>query len=679
MTSLTDTLDDLLPQLETNGHIAFGGVDVHLETRATRRLVIGFLEAPDHGRWLTDICKDAAFSLLRIVAETPQALQQDALTELLKRLAGHPISHRADGVSLFGAGVGGVAALVHGQLFKDSVVVAFDPTLQDGDIGLVGPLAQDCHAVYVFHDPFQDARNNQRKALNGPRVHWLKCFAMQDASLQRLSRMKHLPTLLTAALRDELAPGLHYTLIRNRRDYQFYRVGMEDALAARGQKERIRRFRTLFRRHRQANQPDVQFDALRHFGERNRPDPLAAEDVNPSWPSVGGNIWMLENRGGTMRYLSDRWHGVTMGYEERSGTTLAQTPDVALGMLGLGHGMQVERPLARRFEWHVIDERLDGTLPAFGPPSEATLVCERRHLTHSGLNSILAISQSQAGITAVEAMRGGAPYEALLEQVRTGRDALENWGKTLFVDRLRLALLAGAPQTPEDEAAAHYAQVSQDLLQDLKQITDQSAPPFVVVVQGAGLRDNGASEVILAEGRFDTDNPALKALVPTPAYPWPLMPDTPATHSPEASLVMDELCVLAVSERQAGRPWHCPALQLAMASSRVVTAQFSSMAGLLLEDGAHGFRILGHEASPTVVEAEVISDTHVRLHLDAEVTSEGLSLAYAWGHEAREDVPDHAANHGALRDRWEQPSMALPGQTLKRYALSGRVPLRIEN
>jgi len=83
---------------------------------------------------------------------------------------------------------------------------------------------------------------------------------------------------------------------------------------------------------------------------------------------------------------------------------------------------------------------------------------------------------------------------------------------------------------------------------------------------------------------------------------------------------------------------------------------------------------MGAENVPRVVDADVIADDTVRLTLDA-APPDHANLAYAWGHQNTSNECDHSANHGALRDRWQQPSKALDGMMLHRFALPGRVPL----
>lgn len=674
-----ETFGDHLAELEAKGQVAFDGVAVTLEKRAGARVVIGFAEVGQGMSWLAETCEAEGLTEILVTASAKD-LTGDRVAVFLKELAASALVRAVPSISLCGAGAGSIPVLAFAHLFKEPVLVAFDPP-QD----VAARPAPEAAAAYVVYDPLLSPRPAAARVLDGPGVHWLKCFATNGSSIEAIARMKILHAVLPAALRGELLPLFFYSQIRCRKDFRFYRIAVEAALEARGKARRVPAFRDLFRKRRHEQSDAGRFSNLRDYAEANRPDRpgawarLGQGDAPPTWPSAGGNVWMLEQRDDALLYMSDRWHGVTMGFEERDGITLAQTPRAALGFVGFGDGMQVERSLLRRFPWHVTDFRLDGSMPAFGPMSEAALVSADAHAAHGCLYSILAISQPQSGITAAEALPGSVSYEALLEQVRSGRKALERWNKSLSLDRLRLALLTGAPATSEVGAADHYATVAMSLCRDLAAITGQQRPPFVVVVPHAGTRYDGASEVSLAEARFDQDNIALNAVVPTPAYPWPLMAGTPGSHSPIAALLIDELSALAIRERQQGRLWHCPALQLARVSGRRVTAQFSSMDGLELGEGAHGFHLIGSGDVPGIKRAEVISDREVQLELEAEASTDGFSLAYAWGHRIAAEHTDQSANHGTLRDRWQQASRAVPGQILHRFALPGRVPLlRVE-
>lgn len=666
---LSDDTKNATPELDAllhEGFVALGDVTCTLTRRAGDRLVIAVLQDGDDARWLDEVCAADEFSQLRLTAPSPDSLAGPQLEPLLRGLAKDP-GFAGTKVSLCGIRQTCQIVSALARCFTDPTVVMFDP-----------PDAEtDADADTIFFDPFTSPVLGKMAPARR-----LKCFASDGDSAGVLARMALHRTVLPAALQGELDPVHFYALMRKRKDYRFYRVGVEKALEARGKTHLVQHFRDRFRARRVAQSHEI--DALQACAAAHRPAKpgewarLRSGDTGQK-PSAPGNVWMLQFEAGKLRYLSDRWQGVTMGYVEQDGVTLAETPATAIGIAAFGDGQQVERPLARRFPWHVVDAQLDGTAPAFGPATEASLSLEQLSAERAGLVTAVALGVVQPGITAAEAVPGAARYQAMIAQIETACTNLAAWDKALDIDRLRLSLLTGAPATPETDAARHYSEVARALTRDIASVTAQAIPPSVVVVPQAGLRHDGTSEIALAEARFDLDNPTLSAVIPTPAYPFPLMADMPATHTPKAALLIDELCMLALRERQNGRPWHCPQLQIAQVSGPTITAQFSTMDGLVLEDDApHGFSLVGSDA-PAITRVEVTSDTEVTLHLDAAVTQPGLSFTYAWGHKTDRSDGTHAANHGALRDRWEKQSTALDGHRLHRFALPARIPLHVRH
>lgn len=644
-----------------DGVLSWKDVSVSLTRRADARLIISFLLRDDEVGWLDEITTSEDFSELRITATSPNDLVAPQLKTLLQALAKDP-SFTGTKVSVCGARSCCAAAAAMAQVFTDPTIVLFDPD------------SETEAADIVFFDPFS-TQTGQNDGTTLP----LKCFASGGDSITALTRMQLHRTVVPAALQGELDAGHFYNLMRKRKDYRFYRMNVEKTLEARGKAHLVNDFRDRFRARRVAQSREID-DLQSRAAERRPVAPGAWARLRPDTadrPSAPGNVWMLQSEPGRLRYLSDRWQGVTMGYVEQDGVTLAETSETAIGIAAFGDGQQVERPLPRRFRWHVVDTQLDGTGPAFGPVAEATLSLEQLHAEHSGLVTAVALGAAQPGITAAEALPGSGQYQALIDRIETACTNLAGWNKALVVDRLRLSLLTGAPATPEADAASHYAAVAQALSQDITTLTTQAGPPTVVIVPQAGLRHDGTSEIALAEARFDLDNPTLTAVIPTPAYPFALMKNMPATHSAESALLMDEICMLALRERQNGRPWHCPQLQLATVTGSTVTTQFSTMDGLVLENEPHGFHLVGENA-PEILNVEVSGATEVTLTLDAPVTEGGLQLAYAWGHRTDRDDSTHAANHGALRDHWQHESIAVKGRSLHRFALPARVPLQVK-
>ena len=660
LTEETEALN--IDHLMRDGSIAIGNIKVELAQRASERLIISFFQSDYKTGWLNDVCIEEDFSELRLTAQTSDAFETPEVLAMLGDLAK---DQRFAGTKITLCAAGEVCrfAVAATQKFKDPVTVFFDPS---------DSFATD--TALVFFDPFTASAHATAQL-----GQWLKCFASNGDSAATLERMHLHRSVLPAALQGELDPTHYYALLRKRRDYRFYRLGVENALKTRGKPHRIPHFRDAFRARRITQ--TLEIDALQKRAAEDRPKApgtwarLRRKVANT--PSESGNAWMLQSENGRLRYLSDRWQGNTMGYVEQDGVTLAETPETAIGIAAFGDGLQVERPLTRRFPWHVVDSRLDGSVPAFGATAEATLSLEQLHTERARLVTALAISTAQPGITAGEALPGTPKYREMIAQIETACDTLIRWEKSLVVDRLRLCLLTGAPHTTEGDAALHYRQVALSMSNDIRATTTQTLAPTIVIVPQAGHRNDGASEVSLAEARFDVVNPTLDIVIPTAAYPFSLMNNMPATHTPEAALLMDELCMLAVRARQNEKPWHCPQLQFAEVSGTTITAQFSTLDGLVLEDTPHGFHLIGGEA-PSIKRVEVTSDNEIKMELDDAIVQSGQHLAYAWGHQSDRTDSTYAANHGAVRDRWQLQSTAIEGRTLHRYALPARVPLHLK-
>lgn len=655
--------------------------------QTANRLVLGFLTNDDKGAWLRDVCADAGLSLVLVQGPNAESFALRDVVTHLKAMANNTLCKDAKSVSLCGDGAAGLVAMAHAAIFPAPFVVAFNPVpiMETYPAKTLIKAARNCRAATVFFDPFHDPHRSLRAAFASDTVQWLKSFALLDNTLNRLWRMKHLPTFLPSALLGELDGGVFYKQIRNRKNFRFYRTGMEAALGKRGKTTMQKRFRALFRKHLETSDPNLQFEQLKTAAAQGRPANADAwvvagqsngAETMQDWPSLPGNVWMLENTNGTMRYLSDRWHGLTIGYEERAGVTLAQTSALAIGMVNFGQGAQVERPQTRLFPWHVVGPDLNGQIPLVAPLSEATLLSEQKYQSHTELATVIGFGHPAPGLTAREATRGAPAYDAIITSIQSSAEVLGRWDKRLFVDRVRLALLSGAPRTSQSDATLHLATVASQLSEDIVHGTGQAVAPAFVVVQSAGSRIDGASAVILAEGRFDLDNPALKAIVSSPAYPWALMDGTPATQSAAGALLLDELSMRAVAARQAGKPWFCPYMRLATCRGRKITVEFSTMNGLVLEDGPHGFHILSNASETDIATVEVTSASEVTLTLANDPPDAEMQLAYAWGHRTDTSSAHHTANHGSLRDQWETQSIGLPDQTLRRFALAGCVKVQ---
>lgn len=650
---------------------------LRFEQRNMRLLVVICHEPNAPMDWIEDACEQAGFSTLYVAGPVEKSAK---LEKFFKALGQRNEVKAFDGIAICAKerSVEQVFQLAP-YLPRAIMLLAELPDKTTPIKKDAKKLCENLKAGYVIHDPLSTPLHEMKEVLSSGNITFVKCFGLGQNCLTGLKRMHLLEMIRISALRGELDEQLFYERLRIRKNYPLYRKAIEAVLDAKGQRARMIAFREAFRNRLAQTGSIANAERLQRVAEERLPSNIGSwlgavdKAAKTRWPSAGGNIWMLDAGPDSLRYMSDRWEGRVIGYEEREGVTLAQTPPLAHGFVAFGGEAQIPRPLSRRFRWHVVDETLDGTGVALAPMAEATIANTRRDITRDTLVTIAAVTQSQPGATPSDTKPEAAPYKSFLARVKQAEQNLRAQGKRFSVERLRLGLLRGALDISETEAARTYFEDATRMAQDLAKITGQTGLPLIVVTQGAGLRNRGDIEALLAEGAFDIRNVGLNCVVATPTYPFPIMDDTQGTLRPEAALLVDELCDLAVTARQSGKWWYCPSLRLTKLSGREILAEFSAMNGLVLDDGQHGFKLEGVGSLPTITRAEVVADRTVRLELSSEPGANAVALSYAWGH--RETREGFAANHGGLRDAWEQESALQSGRMLYRFALSGRVPL----
>ncbi|TGN68231.1 hypothetical protein E4L95_02165 [Paracoccus liaowanqingii] len=393
-------------------------------------------------------------------------------------------------------------------------------------------------------------------------------------------------------------------------------------------------------------------------------------------PDNLGDAWnAIQSRdefGPVIRYLSRQWRE-TWGYEKRGAITLAQTYDPALGVVAFGGGSAgVVRPIAEDFRYHLIDETLRSPEDGEAASALAAAFLEGEYAARRALPTVVALTRVVASTVEADALPGSAPRLALRDRVAAARQALVPWGKELFVDRISLSLLEGAPQTLRATADLHYAAVANSLRQEIAEAAGQAPLPVVVVSQSAGTRTDGTSEVILAEGELDWAHWSLGLVVATPRYPFPLQQGTAATLTPEAAMQVSELEALAANERLAGRDWYGPSLGAkASRAGRVITVPFTAMSALVLRDpDRHGFCVDGVTNGAVIASVEVRgSDALLTMTADPTGT---LTVRYAFG-ETGDRGDGFPCNRGSVTDSWSRPSLTVTGTTLYRHARAGRV------
>ena len=195
--------------------------------------------------------------------------------------------------------------------------------------------------------------------------------------------------------------------------------------------------------------------------------------------------------------------------------------------------------------------------------------------------------------------------------------------------------------------------------------------PRILVNQSAGTRFDGTSEVILAEGRLDIEHFSIGFVVVQPTYPFTIAEGTAGTVGAKSSLIQAEIEAHAMAVSMAGKKWFCPSLESAQQIGATIECRFASKEDLTsVAPEVEGFQIYGVESKSKIKNVKIDGKV-VLLELSSpEVKASHVS--YAWGMKA--SGADHKfANFGTLCDDWVEPSLLLPGETLRRYALSGRV------
>lgn len=390
----------------------------------------------------------------------------------------------------------------------------------------------------------------------------------------------------------------------------------------------------------------------------------------PGWI---GNIWGGIDYGSSIRWMSDIYGGRVMGFERRGGIDLAQSGDVAVGMVAYGGGMGTTHALPEAWRWHVRRPTLAHQGNADAAEAQAALAQSRARAAGLANPTVIAITSAVGSPVEADLVVGSAAYNAVLSGITQALSGLATWGKVLTVDRIEMSLLGAAQSTSQAAADLHYASVANELRGDIVELTGQGDAPLVVVSQSFGTRTDGASTVALAEAVLDRLHPTLGFVVVGPRYPYALASGSPSTLTAQSAALLRELMAYAVAERQSGRQWYCPEMQPATRSGATVTAPFNAMTDLVLADPAnHGFTLEGVTNGVTITAAAVSAKT-VTLTLSGTPTGT-LFLRYAWGRTG--DPGDgRAANRGSLRDGFAWVSEIDPTWTHYRHALAGRVTI----
>jgi|GEM_PF-3034804 len=394
----------------------------------------------------------------------------------------------------------------------------------------------------------------------------------------------------------------------------------------------------------------------------------SVEFVDPGFS--GDAFGAVIDSDGVVKFTTIVAPGRSLGMEKREGRFFADTQKLAIAVLAIGGGDTGAASSIEDHRWHVFDETLEPQDTQTAASGLASAILTRQRNAYEARALMFPIAEVIGSTVETDVLAGEPRRIQLMTRLQAAVDATASWGKDLMVGWIKLDLLDGAPGTLQATAREHYGLVANGLRLEAVEVTRQAAFPRPMVNQGFGTRTDGTSEVILAEGRLDWDFFSLGFIVPTPLYPFELVAGSPASLTPAALLMVREIEALAIAELALAREWFCPSLEEATLSGSTITARFATLSGLVIRDPAnHGFTLTG--SSPPAITGVTVSGGYATITLAAAPTG-GVTLNYAFGRSG--DPGDgKPANRGSITDSWSQASAAVPGQTLYRFARSGRV------
>ena len=381
-------------------------------------------------------------------------------------------------------------------------------------------------------------------------------------------------------------------------------------------------------------------------------------------PNTLGNVWMLRESERGLEYLSDQYFGRVMGYEDIEHKTLAQTSEIALVTLAIGSGVNSPRHHDEYYDWHVVDHTLQGGSPSYSAASHAIINAKKCDETHAALHTHFAIDCAKPGTTEDHLKPDGDYYKSILHLIDDAKSNADLFGKSLFVDCVKVSVLSGQSNLTSNSADYLIAAFIHELRADICAKTGQATFPKFLI---SPFNDTG-SELCLAEGQLDVNHPTLGIIVTSPQYWLEKRNTKQPTLSDQAQVILDELHVVALREVQAGRTWFCPSMQRCYrGDDDTVRIEFSAMGDLVQEGAGHLFKISQNGADIPITGIEIEGKT-VTVTFDASRGSPD-QVRYAWGSDF---TYDELTTAGKIRDSFECDSIVDQDLKLHRYALSAR-------
>ena len=231
-------------------------------------------------------------------------------------------------------------------------------------------------------------------------------------------------------------------------------------------------------------------------------------------PNTLGNVWMLRESERGLEYLSDQYFGRVMGYEDIEHKTLAQTAEIALVTLAIGSGVNSPRHHDEYYDWHVVDHTLQGGSPSYSAASHAIINAKKCDETHAALHTHFAIDCAKPGTTEDHLKPDGDYYKSILHLIDDAKSNADLFGKSLFVDCVKVSVLSGQSNLTSNSADYLIAAFIHELRADICAKTGQATFPKFLI---SPFNDTG-SELCLAEGQLDVNHPTLGIIVTSPQY-----------------------------------------------------------------------------------------------------------------------------------------------------------------
>ena len=203
-----------------------------------------------------------------------------------------------------------------------------------------------------------------------------------------------------------------------------------------------------------------------------------------------------------------------MCYEEIEHKTLARTSEIALVTLAISSGVNNPRHHDEYYNWHVVDHTLQGGAPSYSAASHAIINAKKCDEINAALHTHFAIDCAKPGTTEDHLIPDGDYYKSILQVIEDAKSNADIFGKSLFVDCVKVSVLSGQANLTSNSADYLIAAFVHELRADICAKTGQATFPKFLI---SPFNDT-SSELCLAEGQLDINHPTLGIIVTSPQY-----------------------------------------------------------------------------------------------------------------------------------------------------------------